>query len=172
MRRLDDDSSIPRRTRLLRREIKARAAASDVPDRAPSSGWFRSWQAGLQGHSTPRSTTPTGIRQAYLTVSGQNSNTRVRVSSDEFLKARPRRTPSGTLTWRDQARQDCEDLKGAGIVWRRSATPPGRRADPGPAVPHPINDWHTVSASGPIIRVRTRARNTCSSTTPPAISPR
>ena len=81
LRRPGDDCFDPDKNPVLRREIMA-ARRSYVPD-----GMIKRVIQFARATRTSifRSTTPTGS-EAYLTVSGQNSNNLVRVT-DEFLKA-------------------------------------------------------------------------------------
>ncbi|SDG50447.1 vitamin B12-dependent ribonucleotide reductase [Thalassobaculum litoreum] len=91
--------------------------------------------------------------EAYLTVSGQNSNNSVRVS-DDFLRAVEadddwnliRRTDgkiSATLRAKD--------------LWEKIAEAAWQSADPGLQYDTTINDWHTCPAGG-----RINASNPCS----------
>ena len=83
--------------------------------------------------STSRSTTPTGICEAYLTVSGQNSNNSVRVT-DEFLKA-VEADGDWDLTWRTKPGKIAKTVK-ARDLWEKIGHAAWACADPGPAVPH------------------------------------
>ena len=107
--------------------------------------------------------------EAYLTVSGQNSNNSVRVT-DEFLKA-VEADGDWDLTWRTQAGKVAKTLK-ARDLWEKIGHAAWACADPGLQFHTTVNDWHTCPASGPIRGSAIRARNTCSSTTRRAISPR
>ena len=91
--------------------------------------------------------------EAYLTVSGQNSNNSVRVT-DEFLnlveedgdwvlKSRLSNKPHKTLKARE--------------LWEQIGYAAWASADPGIQFHSTINDWHTCPKSGPI-----RASNPCS----------
>ena len=91
--------------------------------------------------------------EAYLTVSGQNSNNTVRVT-DEFLKA-VEADGDWDLTWRNKPGV-AETVK-AGDLWEKIAHAAWASADPGLQYHTTINDWHTCPASGPI-----RASNPCS----------
>ena len=90
---------------------------------------------------------------AYLTVSGQNSNNSVRVT-DEFLNA-----VEADGDWALKARitgKVTKTLK-ARDLWERIGHAAWASADPGIQFHSTINDWHTCPASGPI-----RASNPCS----------
>ncbi len=91
--------------------------------------------------------------EAYLTVSGQNSNNSVRVG-DDFMRAvledgewqlvrRTDRRVSKTLRARE--------------LWQRIATAAWFSADPGIQYDTTINDWHTCPSAG-----RINASNPCS----------
>ena len=91
--------------------------------------------------------------EAYLTVSGQNSNNSVRVT-DEFLNA-----VESDGDWSLKARitgKVTKTLK-ARDLWERIGHAAWASADPGIQFHSTINDWHTCPASGPI-----RASNPCS----------
>jgi len=90
---------------------------------------------------------------AYLTVSGQNSNNSIRVS-DDFMKAVEDGTP-----WTLSRRTDGAVAKeiNAKDLWRDVGHAAWACADPGIQFHTTINDWHTCPASGDI-----RASNPCS----------
>jgi ribonucleoside-diphosphate reductase alpha chain len=91
--------------------------------------------------------------EAYLTVSGQNSNNSVRVT-DEFLKA-----VTEDRDWSLTARitgKVTRTLK-ARELWDKVGHAAWASADPGIQFHTTINDWHTCPRSGPI-----RASNPCS----------
>ena len=90
---------------------------------------------------------------AYLTVSGQNSNNSIRVT-DEFMKAVGAGTP-----WQLKRRTDASVSKeiNAKDLWKDVGHAAWSCADPGIQFHTTINDWHTCPASGDI-----RASNPCS----------
>jgi ribonucleoside-diphosphate reductase alpha chain len=90
---------------------------------------------------------------AYLTVSGQNSNNSIRVS-DEFMQA----IKTGN-DWHLTSRKDGSVTKSiaAADLWRDVGHAAWACADPGIQFHTTINDWHTCPASGDI-----RASNPCS----------
>src|SRR6266849_5494022 len=92
--------------------------------------------------------------EAYLTVSGQNSNNSVRVT-DEFLKA-VEADGDWDLTWRTKPGKVAKTLK-ARALWEKIGHAAWASADPGLQFHTTVNDWHTCPASGPI-----RASNPCS----------
>ncbi len=91
--------------------------------------------------------------EAYLTVSGQNSNNSVRVT-DEFLRA-----VLDDKEWGLTARTTGEVVKTvkARDLWDQIGHAAWACADPGIQFHTTINDWHTCPQSGPI-----RASNPCS----------
>src|SRR3954451_2795654 len=91
---------------------------------------------------------------AYLTVSGQNSNNSVRVT-DEFLKA-VESDAEWDLTWRTKPGKIAKTVK-ARDLWEKIGHAAWACADPGLQYHTTVNDWHTCPASGPI-----RASNPCS----------
>ena len=90
---------------------------------------------------------------AYLTVSGQNSNNTVRIS-DDFMQAVLEKRD-----WQLVRRTDGKVTKTlkANELWGRMATAAWASADPGVQYDSTINDWHTCPADG-----RINASNPCS----------
>ena len=86
--------------------------------------------------------------EAYLTVSGQNSNNSVRVT-DEFLKA-VEADGDWDLTWRTKPGKIAKTLK-ARELWEKIGHAAWACADPGLQFHTTVNDWHTCPASGPIV---------------------
>ncbi len=91
--------------------------------------------------------------EAYLTVSGQNSNNSVRVT-DDFLRA-VEADGDWTLTRRTDGKVH-KTLK-ARDLWEKIGYAAWASADPGLQYHTTINDWHTCPAAGPIV-----ASNPCS----------
>ena len=91
--------------------------------------------------------------EAYLTVSGQNSNNSVRVT-DEFLNA-----VDADSDWNLTSRIGDKVTKTlrARDLWEQIGYAAWASADPGIQFHTTINDWHTCPQSGPI-----RASNPCS----------
>jgi ribonucleoside-diphosphate reductase alpha chain len=147
----DDDCFDPDKNPALRREIKA-ARRSGVPDPMIK----RVIQFAKQGYKDiefPVYNTDWDS-EAYLTVSGQNSNNSVRIT-DEFLKA-VETNGNWDLTWRTRPGKLAKTVK-ARDLWEKIAYAAWASADPGLQYHSTINGWHTCPASGPI-----RASNPCS----------
>src|SRR5438128_1552751 len=146
-----DDCFDPDKNPVLRREIKA-ARRNAVPDNFIR----RVIQFAKQGYTDiefPVFDTDWDS-EAYLTVSGQNSNNSVRVT-DEFLKA-VEADGDWDLTWRTKPGKVAKTLK-ARALWEKIGHAAWASADPGLQFHTTVNDWHTCPASGPI-----RASNPCS----------
>src|SRR5580693_722703 len=145
-----DDCFDPEKNPVLRREIKA-ARRNHVPDPYIK----RVIQFARQGCTDlhfPIYDTDWDS-EAYLTVSGQNSNNTVRVT-DEFLKT-VEADGEWDLTWRTTGKI-AKTLK-ARDLWDKIGYAAWASADPGLQFHTAINDWHTCPASGEI-----RASNPCS----------
>src|SRR5690606_30523511 len=84
--------------------------------------------------------------EAYLTVSGQNSNNSVRVT-DDFLKS-VETDGNFDLTWRKTGKV-AKSLK-ARDLWEKIGHAAWACADPGLQFHTTVNDWHTCPASGEI----------------------
>ena len=146
-----DDCFLPDKNPALKREIKL-ARKSLVPDNLIQ----RVIQFARQGYTDidfPIYDTDWDS-EAYLTVSGQNSNNSVRVT-DEFLKA-VEADGSWDLTWRTKPGKIAKTLK-ARELWEKIGYAAWACADPGLQYHTTVNDWHTCPASGPI-----RGSNPCS----------
>src|SRR5437763_629936 len=146
-----DDCFQPEKNPALKREIKL-ARRSHVPDNLIQ----RVIQFARQGYTDidfPIYDTDWDS-EAYLTVSGQNSNNTVRVT-DEFLKA-VEADGEWDLTWRTKPGKIAKSVK-ARHRWEKIGFAAWASADPGLQFHTTINDWHTCPASGPII-----ASNPCS----------
>ncbi|MBD9372029.1 vitamin B12-dependent ribonucleotide reductase [Rhizobium sp. ARZ01] len=91
--------------------------------------------------------------EAYLTVSGQNSNNSVSIK-DDFLRA-----VENDGDWNLTARKDGRVMKTlkARDLWESISYAAWASADPGLHFNTTMNDWHTCPAAGPI-----RASNPCS----------
>ncbi|MEJ0052139.1 MAG: vitamin B12-dependent ribonucleotide reductase [Methylovirgula sp.] len=140
----------PEKNPALKKEIKLARRAS-VPD-----GMIKKIiQFARQGYKDIAFETYTTDwdSEAYLTVSGQNSNNSVRVT-DDFLRA-----VDADSDWNLIRRTDGKlhkTLK-ARDLWEKIGYAAWASADPGLQYHTTINDWHTCSAAGPIV-----ASNPCS----------
>ena len=146
-----DDCFDPEKNPVLRREIKA-ARKNHVPDNYVR----RVIQFAKQGYKDiefPIYDTDWDS-EAYLTVSGQNSNNSVRIT-DEFLKA-VEADRDWDLTWRTKPGRISKTVK-ARALWEKIGHAAWASADPGLQYHTTVNDWHTCPASGPIV-----ASNPCS----------
>jgi ribonucleoside-diphosphate reductase alpha chain len=145
-----DDCFNPEKNPALKREIRL-ARRNHVPDNFIK----RVIQFAKQGYTDidfPIYDTDWDS-EAYLTVSGQNSNNSVRVT-DEFLKA-VEADGDWDLTWR--TRKAVAKTVKARDLWEKISYAAWACADPGLQFHTTVNDWHTCPASGPI-----RASNPCS----------
>jgi ribonucleoside-diphosphate reductase alpha chain len=145
-----DDCFDPEKNPVLRREIRA-ARKAFVPDNFIK----RVIQFAKQGYTDiefPVYDTDWDS-EAYLTVSGQNSNNSVRVT-DEFLKA-VEADGNWDLFWR--TRHKIAKTVKARDLWEKIGYAAWACADPGLQFHTTVNDWHTCPASGEI-----RASNPCS----------
>ena len=143
-----DDCFDPEKNPVLRREIKA-ARRDHVPDNYIK----RVIQFAKQGY-TEIDFPVYDIdwdSDAYLTVSGQNSNNSVRVT-DEFLR-RWKRTATGTCSGAPSRAKIAKTVRRASCG-RRSAL----RRGPAPIracnIDTTINEWHTCPAAGRIQRLQ------------------
>src|SRR6202162_4605217 len=146
-----DDCFMPEKNPALKREIKL-ARKDHVPDNFIK----RVIQFAKQGYTDidfPIYDTDWDS-EAYLTVSGQNSNNSVRVT-DEFMKA-VHADANWDLFWRTRGGKIAKTVK-AQELWEKIGYAAWACADPGLQFHTTVNDWHTCPASGPI-----RASNPCS----------
>ncbi len=145
-----DDCFSPDKNPALKREIKL-ARRAYVPDNYIK----RVIQFAKQGYKDIHFPTydTDWDSEAYLTVSGQNSNNSVRVT-DGFLKA-VEADGNWDLTWRKTGKT-AKTLK-ARALWEKIGHAAWASADPGLQYHTTVNDWHTCPASGEI-----RASNPCS----------
>ncbi len=146
----DDDCFDPAKNPALKREIRA-AKKALVPDNYIQ----RVIQFARQGYTDidfPVYDTDWDS-EAYLTVSGQNSNNTVRVT-DAFLDAVEQDGPwqlTGRISGQVTKELSARDL------WNQIGDAAWQSADPGIQFHTTINDWHTCPESGSI-----RASNPCS----------
>ena len=145
-----DDCFSPEKNPALKREIKL-ARRAYVPDNFIK----RVIQFAKQGYRDiefPIYDTDWDS-EAYLTVSGQNSNNSVRVT-DGFLKA-VESDAKWDLTFRKNGK--IAKTLDARALWEKIGYAAWASADPGLQYHTTVNDWHTCPASGEI-----RASNPCS----------
>ncbi|MEO0546548.1 MAG: vitamin B12-dependent ribonucleotide reductase [Pseudomonadota bacterium] len=147
----DDDACFdPAKNPALKREIRA-AKKNAVPENYI----YRVIQLAKQGYTDiefPVYNTDWDS-DAYLTVSGQNSNNSVSIK-DDFLRA-----VETDSTWDLIARKDGSVTKTvqARELWDKIGNAAWQSADPGLHYNTTMNDWHTCPEAGPI-----RASNPCS----------
>ncbi|MCZ7449471.1 vitamin B12-dependent ribonucleotide reductase [Agrobacterium rhizogenes] len=140
----------PAKNPALKREI--RAAKKDM---VPENYVKRVIQFAQQGYKDIQFKTydTDWDSEAYLTVSGQNSNNSVSLK-DDFLRA-----VENDGDWNLTARKDGKVMKTlkARDLWEKISHAAWASADPGLHFNTTMNDWHTSPAEGPI-----RASNPCS----------
>ncbi len=145
-----DDCFDPAKNPALKREIRA-AKKSAVPENYVK----RVIQFARQGYTDIDFKTydTDWDSEAYLTVSGQNSNNSVSLK-DDFLRA-----VENDGDWNLTARKDGKVVKTlkARDLWEKIGYAAWASADPGLHFNTTMNDWHTSPAAGPI-----RASNPCS----------
>jgi ribonucleoside-diphosphate reductase alpha chain len=147
----DNDACFdPKQNPALKREIKAAKR-----DQVPENYVKRVIQFARQGYTDIEFKTydTDWDSEAYLTVSGQNSNNSVSVR-DDFLRA-----VETDGDWNLTARKDGKVMKTlkARDLWEQIGHAAWASADPGLHFNTTMNDWHTCPAAGPI-----RASNPCS----------
>lgn len=139
----------PVKNAALARELRA-ARSVGVPEAMVQ----RTLELARQGETLPLAAYDLGWEsEAYLTVSGQNSNNTVRVT-DDFMRA-VEHDGAWELTWRTTGGV-AKTLK-ARDLWHRMARAAWASADPGVQFDTTINEWHTCPGSG-----RINASNPCS----------
>ena len=145
-----NDCFDPKKNPALRREVKA-ARKSMIPDNYIE----RVISFARQGYEDIRFKTydTDWDSEAYLSVSGQNSNNSVRVT-DGFLRAVVE-DADWDLTYRGSGKV-AKTVK-ARDLWEKVSYAAWACADPGIQFHSTINDWHTCPAGGDI-----RASNPCS----------
>ncbi|MGA7657775.1 MAG: vitamin B12-dependent ribonucleotide reductase, partial [Methylocella sp.] len=145
-----DDCFDPEKNPALKKEIKL-ARRAFVPDASIK----KIIQLARQGQTQIdfETFTTDWDSEAYLTVSGQNSNNSVRVS-DDFLRA-VEQDRDWTLTRRLDGK--AHKVMKARELWDKIGRAAWASADPGLQYHTTINDWHTCPAAGPIT-----ASNPCS----------
>ncbi|WP_395447137.1 vitamin B12-dependent ribonucleotide reductase [Aminobacter sp. UC22_36] len=146
----DDDCFDPLINTALKREIKA-AKKNSVPENYI----YRVIQFAKQGYTSIDFKTydTDWDSEAYLTVSGQNSNNSVSLK-DDFLRA-----VEDDSDWHLTARKDGKVMKTlkARDLWEKIGYAAWASADPGLHFNTTMNDWHTCASAGAI-----RASNPCS----------
>ncbi|NTH50885.1 vitamin B12-dependent ribonucleotide reductase [Agrobacterium rhizogenes] len=146
----NDDCFDPAKNPALKREIRAAKK-----DQVPENYVQRVIQFARQGYKDLEFKTydTDWDSEAYLTVSGQNSNNSVSIK-DEFLRA-----VENDADWHLTARKDGKIMKTlkARDLWESISYAAWASADPGLHFNTTMNDWHTSPAAGPI-----RASNPCS----------
>jgi ribonucleoside-diphosphate reductase alpha chain len=147
----DNDACFdPKQNPALKREIKAAKK-----DQVPENYVKRVIQFARQGYTDIEFKTydTDWDSEAYLTVSGQNSNNSVSIK-DDFLQA-----VEADGDWNLTARKDGKVMKTlkARDLWETIGHAAWASADPGLHYNTTMNDWHTCPAAGPI-----RASNPCS----------
>ena len=147
----DNDACFdPKQNPALKREIKAAKK-----DQVPENYVKRVIQFARQGYTDIEFKTydTDWDSEAYLTVSGQNSNNSVSIK-DDFLRA-----VETDSDWNLTARKDGKVMKTlkARDLWEQIGHAAWASADPGLHFNTTMNDWHTCPAEGPI-----RASNPCS----------
>ncbi|GAB5463863.1 vitamin B12-dependent ribonucleotide reductase [Hoeflea alexandrii] len=147
----DNDACFdPKQNPALKREIKAAKK-----DQVPENYVKRVIQFARQGYTDIEFKTydTDWDSEAYLTVSGQNSNNSVSIK-DDFLQA-----VEADSDWNLTARKDGKVMKTlkARDLWESIGHAAWASADPGLHYNTTMNDWHTCPAAGPI-----RASNPCS----------
>ncbi|MGF9562119.1 vitamin B12-dependent ribonucleotide reductase [Neorhizobium sp. JUb45] len=145
-----DDCFDPLKNPALKREIRAAKK-----DQVPENYVKRVIQFAKQGYKDLDFKTydTDWDSEAYLTVSGQNSNNSVSLK-DDFLRA-----VENDGDWNLTARKDGKVMKTlkARDLWEKISYAAWASADPGLHYNTTMNDWHTSPAAGPI-----RASNPCS----------
>ena len=146
----NDDCFDPKKNPALRREVKA-ARRAMIPDNYIE----RVISFAKQGYKEIEFKTydTDWDSEAYLSVSGQNSNNSVRVT-DAFLRA-----VLEDGDWQLTSRREGKVIKTvkARALWEKVSYAAWACADPGIQFHTTVNDWHTCPAGGPI-----RASNPCS----------
>ncbi|MGY5777159.1 vitamin B12-dependent ribonucleotide reductase [Rhizobium sp. LEGMi135b] len=146
----NDDCFDPAKNPALKREIRAAKK-----DQVPENYVQRVIQFARQGYTDLEFKTydTDWDSEAYLTVSGQNSNNSVSIK-DDFLRA-----VENDGDWNLTARKDGKVVKTlkARDLWESISYAAWASADPGLHFNTTMNDWHTSPAAGPI-----RASNPCS----------